>query len=595
MDVRGNVLAFSGELFAGVAVGSGAENDAAALLATFDEVFARAPDDEGVAASALVARLRGPWALAYWHEPSKRLWFGRDVFGRRSLLLRRAAGPAGDARRDATPRATGLVLSSVAPEHGEGGSEVAEIAEVSEISEVNDDWEELEPGLYSVDLRAAGKEDGGLFLPDPTRAPAPPRNGGALAERLRRFRRARAATRPAVERVSSLGAAQGRAFARGEARDAEREAEDESARRDAKDEKEENTARHAAVDGFVAALAAAVERRVALSVVDVARDAEEEQEKDAAFIGILFSGGVDSMLLAALAHRHAPPGRAVDLINVCFDSGRSPDRAAALDGVAELEALFPARAWRLVRVDADVAEAHAVASRLAALLRPARTVMDRNIGAALWFAARGEGWVEVRKKPAETTDGARRGDSSAARAPVSAVRVPYASRARVLLLGQGADEQCAGYSRHRDVFRRGGSRSSGREPARDWEALRDAVRLDMRRLWRRNMGRDDRLVSDRGREARFPFLDEGVAARLLATPLCDVADLAETAGGDKLLIREAARRLGMRRAAARAKRAIQFGSRVSKRFDVSAFESLGRAARGAGDAAYPTTGCSAEA
>jgi asparagine synthetase B (glutamine-hydrolysing) len=82
------------------------------------------------------------------------------------------------------------------------------------------------------------------------------------------------------------------------------------------------------------------------------------------------------------------------------------------------------------------------------------------------------------------------------------------------------------------------------------------------------MGRDDRLVSDRGREARFPFLDEGVAARLLATPLCDVADLSESQElGDKLLIRAAARRLGMHRAAARAKRAIQFGSRVSKRFD----------------------------
>ena len=119
VDVRGNVLAFSGEIFGGVAgAASGAENDAAALLAAFDEVFARAPDDEGLAASALVARLRGPWALAYWHEASKRLWFGRDVFGRRSLLLRRvfSPGPAGDARRDASPRATGLVLSSVAPE-----------------------------------------------------------------------------------------------------------------------------------------------------------------------------------------------------------------------------------------------------------------------------------------------------------------------------------------------------------------------------------------------------------------------------------------------------------------------------------------------
>ena len=543
MDVRGNVLAFSGEIFGGVAgAASGAENDAAALLAAFDEVFARAPDDEGLAASALVARLRGPWALAYWHEASKRLWFGRDVFGRRSLLLRRvfSPGPAGDARRDASPRATGLVLSSVAPET---------------LNPETDEWEELEPGLYCVDARAAGKENG-AFVPD-----AKKKKSGALAERLRRFRRARAATRPAVEKTNDSSA------------------HDET-------ETETNTARDAAVDGFVAALSAAVERRVALSVVEknvftVGRKTTND-DTDAAFIGVLFSGGVDSMLLAALAHRHVPPGRAVDLINVCFDGGNSPDRAAALDGVAELEALFPSRAFRLVRVDADVAEADAAASRLASLLTPARTVMDRNIGAALWFAARGEGWLE--KKTEERL-----------------VRVPYASRARVLLLGQGADEQCAGYSRHRAAFRAGASSgeairalakedgpAEGLSPARDWEALGDAVRLDATRLWRRNMGRDDRLVSDRGREARFPFLDEGVAARLLATPLCDVADLSESQElGDKLLIRAAARRLGMHRAAARAKRAIQFGSRVSKRFDSRAFGSA-RAARGAGASSLST-------
>ena len=134
--------------------------------------------------------------------------------------------------------------------------------------------------------------------------------------------------------------------------------------------------------------------------------------------------------------------------------------------------------------------------------------------------------------------------------------------------------------------------AEGLSPARDWEALGDAVRLDATRLWRRNMGRDDRLVSDRGREARFPFLDEGVAARLLATPLCDVADLSGHEGGDKLLVRAAARRLGMHRAAARAKRAIQFGSRVSKKFDVEATRGSRRAARGAG-ASVSSTGSDA--
>ena len=572
MDVRGNVLAFSGEIFGGVAgAASGAENDAAALLAAFDEVFARAPDDEGIAASALVARLRGPWALAYWHEASKRLWFGRDVFGRRSLLLRRvfSPGPAGDARRDASPRATGLVLSSVAPERGEDA-----------LSPETDDWEELEPGLYCVDARAAGKENERAFVPDAKRAAAAPRSG-ALAERLRRFRRARAATRPAVERALTEDAS-----ARGETEDSDTEVNDEK--------KNANTARDAAVDGFVAALAAAVERRVALSVADPlaprGNGTSDVPSDGRAFIGVLFSGGVDSMLLAALAHRHVPPGRAVDLINVCFDGGSSPDRAAALDGAAELQALFPARDWRLVRVDADVEEVRRglPAARLAGLLRPARTVMDRNIGAALWLAARGEGWVDVASAPAASR-------AAGAARLAAGVRVPYASRARVLLLGQGADEQCAGYSRHRAAFRAGASSgeairalakeegpAEGLSPARDWEALGDAVRLDATRLWRRNMGRDDRLVSDRGREARFPFLDEGVAARLLATPLCDVADLSGHAGGDKLLVRAAARRLGMHRAAARAKRAIQFGSRVSKKFDVEATRGSRRAARGAG-------------
>lgn len=44
---------------------------------------------------------------------------------------------------------------------------------------------------------------------------------------------------------------------------------------------------------------------------------------------ILFSGGIDSTLLAALAHQCLPPEVPIDLSNVCFDGGRSPDRQAA--------------------------------------------------------------------------------------------------------------------------------------------------------------------------------------------------------------------------------------------------------------------------
>lgn len=43
---------------------------------------------------------------------------------------------------------------------------------------------------------------------------------------------------------------------------------------------------------------------------------------------VLFSGGVDSTLLAACAHRALPAGAPIDLASVCFDDGCSPDRQA---------------------------------------------------------------------------------------------------------------------------------------------------------------------------------------------------------------------------------------------------------------------------
>jgi asparagine synthetase B (glutamine-hydrolysing) len=71
---------------------------------------------------------------------------------------------------------------------------------------------------------------------------------------------------------------------------------------------------------------------------------------------LLFSGGVDSTLLAALTHEALTPGVPIDLANICFDGGKSPDRKAALSALQELAAYGPSRPWRLIEVDASLAD-----------------------------------------------------------------------------------------------------------------------------------------------------------------------------------------------------------------------------------------------
>jgi asparagine synthetase B (glutamine-hydrolysing) len=198
-----------------------------------------------------------------------------------------------------------------------------------------------------------------------------------------------------------------------------------------------------------------------------------------------------------------------------------------------------------------------VCCRLLELLCPACSVMDLNIGAALWLAARAQGILHLptfsncpMAPPATPTSSSSHGQL-------------YCSCARVVLLGHGADEVFAGYGRHRTAFRVGGLLR-----------LQAELELDMQRLWLRNLGRDDRLIADCSRESRHPFLDEALLATVAAQPLTEVADLQRPAGqGDKAVLRGVAQRLGLVRAAGRVKRAIQFGTRIGKQSNVRDFGS----------------------
>lgn len=78
--------------------------------------------------------------------------------------------------------------------------------------------------------------------------------------------------------------------------------------------------------------------------------------RTAARVLVPLSGGVDSTVVAALAHACLPPGVPIDLVSVCFDAGGSPDRVAALDAVQELQQVAPTREWRLITVDSTLDE-----------------------------------------------------------------------------------------------------------------------------------------------------------------------------------------------------------------------------------------------
>lgn len=408
---------------------STSENDSAVLLREL-----------GAGVVPALSRVRGPWALAYFDAPRCTLWFGRDVLGRRSLLVRHptAAHPC-------------LLLASAVP------------CEAPLIG----DWLELPPGIYSLALGMPAAEV--------------QRHDWADSElaALQQYHRL------VLPNTASSTA---------------------------------SSADHAAP--VLAALDAAVARRV----VNAKRPGAPP---GAASVVVLFSGGLDSALLAALAHRHVPADEPIDLATVCFAGGASADRLAAHTAIAELRAWAPSRLWRLIEVDCSLADVAAAKTRLLRLLHPRTTVMDSNIGSALWLAARADGLVNNQ---------------------------PYVSAARVCLLGTGADEQAAGYSRHRAAFVRGGD-----------AALALELEADVRRLWDRNLGRDDRLIADNGREARHPFLDEEVMAAIRCLPLAALADLTRPPGeGDKLVLRNAARLLGLFGCAERVKRAIQFGTGLGR-------------------------------
>lgn len=129
----------------------------------------------------------------------------------------------------------------------------------------------------------------------------------------------------------------------------------------------------------------------------------------------------------------------------------------------------------------------------------------------------------------------------------------------------GADEVFGGYARYKTAFIRGGNKE-----------MEEEMSLDLDRIWHRNMGRDDRVISSLGKEARFPYLSIGLLQFLQKNcpteNLCDWNDF--RGKGDKKLLRLLAEKhFNLNLSCGFEKRAIQFGTRLAKKTNILKFGS----------------------
>lgn len=243
-------------------------------------------------------------------------------------------------------------------------------------------------------------------------------------------------------------------------------------------------------------------------------EAMEKRTQDFTEIGIIFSGGIDSVLVAYLAAKIVPKV-------VCYTCG--------------------------VKGSSDIANARQIAERLGLELKVAELDHDSV--------------EKLIPEVINVIEDANAGQVEVALPVYGAVRLAHQDGIKVMLTGQGADELFGGYSWYAKVAEKEGYRN-----------LRRHMIEDLLLLYKETLEREDKITMAHSIELREPFLDPEVIRVALGIDLrLNVKGGRDTLG--KHVHRKVAQSLGIPKDIAyRVKEAAQHGSGMHNMIDAIAIE-----------------------